>query len=352
MKNSEKLKIEKEKNPKDVIFELIQNLPERSKKIIISRFGLDGEGLQTLDKIGKDYGITRERVRQIESEAIVKLKDIGKRSDIKSVFNILEKNFKSVGGVMCEKEITRKLFKDKYYDNVSQYISLLILSLDDRIKIRKETNIYKKVYFYKTENFKNFKKVIDTLEEYLIKFEKNIKFDEMLNLLRKKGFSSLSEQSLRSYLKANKLVLQSVILEWGYRKWPHINPKSIRDKAYLTLKKNEHSLHFVKIAEEINKIWKEGKKANNQTVHNELIKDKRFVLIGRGIYTLAEWGYQTGTVLDVLLETFQKERREMSQKEVVEKVLEKREVKKNTIILNLQNKKYFKKLENKVYKLK
>lgn len=335
-----------------LVFDMIRELSERSGNIIIKRFDLDEKGVRTLDEIGKEYGITRERVRQIESEAIARLKHIGKKHNIGLIFNNIRKTIEDHGGLMSEEEIIKHLFKNKSHDNINKQVSLLILSLDDKIEVAKEIKAYRKIYFYKKENFEKFKNIIEILEKYLMENKESLSFEEISNLLKDKGFSYLSERSVKSYLKSNKIILQSVIGDWGHQKWPHINPKSVRDKAYLTLKKSKKPFHFVEIAGGINEIWKNKKRANNQTVHNELIKDKRFVLVGRGIYALAEWGYKPGTVLDVLLEIFNQEDKEMSQDEIVEKVLEKRKVRKNTIILNLQNKKYFEKLANKVYKLK
>ncbi len=118
------------------------------------------------------------------------------------------------------------------------------------------------------------------------------------------------------------------------------------------MKKNKEPLHFTKIADEINIIWPKKKRTNSQTAHNELIKDDRFVLIGRGIYALKEWGYEKGTVLDIIIEIMSEKNKEMKQEKIVKEVLAKRQVKENTIILNLQNKKYFEKLDGKIYRLK
>ncbi len=353
MKDNKKFNIINRKTDiKELVLNMIQELPERQKNIIIKRFNIDQNGINTLDKIGKEYGITRERVRQIELEAIKKLKYIGEKHNITLILNNIKKAIKDCGGLMSEEEIIKYLFKDKSRDNINKRVSLLVLSLDDKIKIAKETKEYKKIYFYKKENFTKFKDIIGMLEKYLIANKKNLSLEKILNLLKDKKFSYLSKEFVKFYLTSNKIILQSVVGEWGHQKWPHINPKNARDKAYLTLKKNKRALHFIEITDGINQIWKNEKKANNQTVHNELIKDKRFVLIGRGIYALAEWGYRPGTVSDILLEIFNKDRKAMDQNEIVKKVLKKRNVKKNTIILNLQNKKYFEKLANKIYRLK
>lgn len=350
--NNKNLNKNREMNLKSLVFNMIKELPERSADVIRKRFDFEGKGAETLEGIGMKYNVTRERVRQIEAEAVAMLKQMGKKYNIDLIFNSLKKIIDSHGGIMSEEEIIKHLFKSESRDNINRQAALLILSLDDKIKTGKETKIHKKIYFYEEENFAKFKNAIGILEKYLLESGKNLNFEKILDLLKDNNFSDLSEDAVKSYLSSNKIILQSVIGEWGHRNWPHINPKSVRDKAYLTLKKSKNPLHFTLIADGISEIWRNEKKPNIQTVHNELIKDERFTLIGRGIYALSERGYKPGTALDVLLEIFNQAGKEMGQNEIIKKVLEKRMIKENTIILNLQNKKYFEKLANKVYRLK
>jgi RNA polymerase primary sigma factor/RNA polymerase nonessential primary-like sigma factor len=49
-------------------------LPEKEQTVIVSRFGLDGSEARTLEEIGRDMGLTRERVRQIEMTALSRLR--------------------------------------------------------------------------------------------------------------------------------------------------------------------------------------------------------------------------------------------------------------------------------------
>ena len=52
------------------------------REILILRFGLNDEEPQTLEVIGKQFGVTRERIRQIEVRTIAKLRKVSKNSDI------------------------------------------------------------------------------------------------------------------------------------------------------------------------------------------------------------------------------------------------------------------------------
>ncbi|MFA6096981.1 MAG: sigma factor-like helix-turn-helix DNA-binding protein [Candidatus Paceibacterota bacterium] len=340
----------------NLILEMVNKLPKRPQEVIIMRFNLDGKGVRTLDQIGKDYGVTRERVRQIEAEGISKLKAIGKDGNIDQVFDYIQEAIEDHGGIMSEDSIAEYLFGAAANSGVNRQLTLLILSLDEKIKNTKEIKVHKKIYFYNDEHVKRFRDIMNDIEKYLLEKNENLEYEKIIELANdcasKKGFSKLPPNAIKSYLSANKIIIRNILNQWGHEKWPHINPKSIKDKAYLALKKGERALHFSEIADEINKIWiQRKKKANKQTVHNELIKDKRFVLIGRGIYALKDWGYSPGTVLDVIIELL-KAKGEMGQDEIIDEVLNKRKVRKNTIILNLQNKNYFEKLPNKIYKLK
>ncbi|TSC67891.1 MAG: hypothetical protein G01um101472_278 [Parcubacteria group bacterium Gr01-1014_72] len=106
------------------------------------------------------------------------------------------------------------------------------------------------------------------------------------------------------------------------------------------LRKHGSPIHFREVAKSIEKLF--GKKAHVATTHNELIKDPRFVLVGRGLYALSEWGYMSGVVRDVIRQILEKNG-PLKKDEVVNKVLKERYVKENTILVNLNNPKFFKK---------
>ncbi|PZM80041.1 RNA polymerase sigma factor RpoD [Candidatus Gracilibacteria bacterium] len=78
--------IEDDKNPtpdsqtnmnllKDNLYEMLDFLTPRERKIIIMRFGLDGGDIHTLEEVGKEFGVTRERIRQIEAKTLEKLRE-------------------------------------------------------------------------------------------------------------------------------------------------------------------------------------------------------------------------------------------------------------------------------------
>ena len=107
-------------------------------------------------------------------------------------------------------------------------------------------------------------------------------------------------------------------------------------------------MHFSDVAKQISALF--AKKAHVATTHNELIKDPRFVLVGRGLYALAEWGYQPGVVRDVIKEILKKQG-PLTRDEVMEEVRKVRYVKDNTILVNLNDAKQFKKTKDGKYAL-
>src|SRR4029077_16026831 len=141
-------------------------------------------------------------------------------------------------------------------------------------------------------------------------------------------------------LSISKVIGKNPLAEWGRVSAPAIRTKGIRDYAYLAIKRHGKPMHFSHLAKGIRCGF--SKKAHVATTHNELIKDPRFVLVGRGLYALAEWGYTPGVVKDVIKKILEKHG-PLSKDEVIDKVLKERYVKDNTIVVNLQNPKFFKK---------
>ena len=59
---------------REVISELLNGLDSRERKVIELRFGLNGNEIQTLEQIGKLFNVTRERIKQIETKALRRLR--------------------------------------------------------------------------------------------------------------------------------------------------------------------------------------------------------------------------------------------------------------------------------------
>ena len=160
---------------------------------------------------------------------------------------------------------------------------------------------------------------------------------------------SVSSKLIISCLKTDKRA-RNVEKGWGLMEWRHVNPRSIRDKAIIVLGKANKPLHFVEIANKIAETGFDKKVVTVQAVHNELIRYDQFVLVGRGLYALSSWGYEPGTVADVIEKLLEKNGA-MPKKKIVEMVLKQRKVKIGTISLNLQKNPHFIRVGRAVYDL-
>ncbi len=302
--------------------DLISFLPERTKNIIAKRFGIFDETKATLEAIGKDYGITRERVRQIEKDGI---KNIRKEAvGYKEVFNFFEEKLEGFGGVKREETFIDSLISEKGDRNCV----IFLLNIHDGILRFAETQDFFAFWAKEKNDFRKAKNVIKDVQHKLQKKKQLLSPEEISEDV------GLDEGVLVSYLEISKQVVQNEDGFFGLYKWPEINPRGIKDRAYLIFKKAGRPLHFREVASML------GENANPQTTHNELIKDSRFVLVGRGVYALSQWGYTPGEVKEVIRNIL-KEEGSLHKNEIIVRVSKQRVVKKNTIIQNLSNKKYF-----------
>lgn len=326
--------------PKQSTKRLLAVLQDRARDVLISRYGL-GKNTQkmTLDAIGKLYGITRERVRQIENYAIANIrKSEGYKSE-KMAFSELEDLIHSLGGIVVEDDFLGHVSKDKSLQN---HINFLLV-IGDTFKKRKEDDDFKHRWHVNDELAKKIESSLQKLysgltdQDLLPESEMVNKFLEHLEDVSEKY---KNQEIVRRWLSLSKKVGKNAIGEWGVAHSSNVKTKGMRDYAFLVIRKHGSPIHFREVAKQISQVFK--KKAHVATTHNELIKDPRFVLVGRGLYALAEWGYMSGVVKDVIKKIIDKNG-PLTKEEVIVKVLKERYVKENTIMVNLQNQKYFKK---------
>ncbi len=139
---------------------------------------------------------------------------------------------------------------------------------------------------------------------------------------------------------------------WGRSSWSTITPRRMNDKIALVLEAAGKPQHFTEIAKKINDAKFDHKTAYPATVHNELIADERFVLVGRGLYALKSWGYRPGVVADIIAQVLTDAARPLSRDEVVREVLKQRVVSESTIYLSLLQKERFERTSDGKYILR
>ncbi|MCD6177859.1 hypothetical protein J7K03_01190 [bacterium] len=319
---------------------LLKNLPTRVRDVIKRRFGLEKATRETLESIGRSYGVCRERIRQIEQSGIALIKKEIKKPIYQRIFRYFNSYLKKEGGLKRE-----DLLLSQFSSSKVQNRALFWLTLGESFFRFPETEDLYPLWTVNPKSVDLARQVINGFVEKFKKEKKLISEKEALMLFKNelKVSERVTSRALISYLEISKDIEKNYEGLFGLKHWPEVSPRGIKDKAYLALKKSGRPLHFAEVAKLISQlnIGTSNKPVLPQTVHNELIRDPRFVLVGRGIYALREWGYVPGQVRDIIIKVLREENRPLSREEIIEKVLSQRLVKENTILLNLQNKDYF-----------
>jgi hypothetical protein len=319
---------------------------EREREIVARRFGLF-DRRETLEQIGEMLGITRERVRQLEKSVVTRLRNAAEQGNVPHIADfqtqVLEL-LRATGGVTRVSELAAQLSDAPSREEQARIAFLS--QLGPELAVVQEDD-----HFYYSVGVKSLhdEKVIKNRVAKLIETIKQLGEPKPIEDIAKAA--NLSDPKEAAAMASISKHLATLNGRWGLVKWPMVNPKNIRDKIYVILKENGKHMHFNEIAAAIKDSDFKRKDVTTQAIHNELIKDKRFVLIGRGIYALKEWGYEKGTVADIITEVLKQAGEPLHRDEIVKRVLKSRFVKETTILLNLQGKPQFKRVAKATYAL-
>ncbi len=376
-------------NAVEIINSLFDKLNERERDVLRRRFGLHGKEKETLENIGGEHKLTRERIRQIEIAAVKKLRQLNELEDqINNLKKVIVQLLEEHGGFM-ERDFLLDVLVNFSTDgsktdedkgvHKSHFDFLLSKILDEEFEEVNNSSSFKSFLKFKYQSLDHLERLAEELVAKIRDAKKIFATSELINLAREldsfkaeeekfktsnnidisqilkegeEGAGLINEnKALYSILKAHKDIEQNEFGHWGMSDWPEIKPRTINNKIYLILKNHGKPMHFTEIADKINEMEFDTKRANAATVHNELILDDKYILIGRGLYGLKEWGYKSGTVADVIADILAAADKPLTREEIIEKVLEQRLVKKATIVLALMNKERFKKAEDGRYSL-
>ena len=319
----------------------------REREIITRRFGLEG-AKETLEQIGERLDITRERVRQLEKAALIRLKIAAEKGNIENLADIekaLIRNLAESGRISKTKTLAEKYFENSADNQEVSYILFLSEISSKLVVVQENDKYHSAIANAEYGDERKIKTAIDEIVNIIKKQKSPMTLDELDAKLSYEHPSQI--EAIASISK----LLASLNGIWGLEKWPSVNPKNIRDKIFVVLGAKKEPMHFSEIAEEIRKSDFSRKDVTTQAIHNELIKDKRFVLIGRGIYALDDWGFKKGTVADTIAAVLKEAGEPLYRDEIVKRVLEKRKVKETTVLLNLQSKKEFVRVAKATYTL-
>ncbi len=325
MKYEGKIKVNMIYNYQDITEEMLLGLKPRTREVLVRRFGLETGERETLQAIGEDHGITRERIRQIEEAGLNQVKP--QKNQFDPVFDFFGNQLQVAGGVRKEDRYLSILGPD-FQKN---YIFFLLV-LEDKFERLKESDLFYTLWTNNPSLLRAAQEAVDYLASKLEKKGRPVEDGELERTLE------IEPNFLFGILSISKKVSRGPQGLWGLSDWSTINPRGTKDRSYIVLKERKEPLHFRDIARIINegRIFPDKVNIHPQTVHNELIKHDEFVLVGRGTYALREWGYEPGTVQEVIARILRK-KGPMDREQLVEEVLKRRMVKKNTVLLNLRN---------------
>ena len=321
-------------SPRTITKGLLSELPERSRRVLTDRFGLGPKSIErTLDSIGKEYGITRERIRQIEKHGLSVVRESDSYKENSQQFEDLKRAIHALGAVLSDDTIVTEIASNA----VDKNHLVFLLTVGHQFNDRREDNNYRARWFTDEQ-------IADQVERALANLYSSVDINKLTpeeeflqifsNALKQEGIKNRPTDILNRWLQISKRVGRNPLGEWGHMDSPHVRIKNTRDFAYLALKRHGSPMHFTEVAKGIDKLF--SRETHPATTHNELIKDNRFVLVGRGLYALKEWGYQPGVVRDVIKRILETEG-PLSREEIMDRVKRERYVKDATIAVNLQN---------------
>lgn len=320
---------------------------DREKEIISRRFGLKGNK-ETLEQIGEMLSITRERVRQLEKAILIRLQisaEDNQIAELAAAEKLLVRNLTEMGRVAKLSDLADKVYGRKTTTSERTGIYFIATFAKNLTVVEENDKYHAAVGIAEYGDSHKIRGKVDEIVSVIKTNKKPMTLDELDEKLNYEH-----PDHIRAVASISKL-LATLNGVWGLTKWPEVNPKNIRDKIYVILESKKEPMHFSEIAKEIKDSNFKRKNVTIQAIHNELIKDPRFILIGRGIYALSNWGYKKGTIAEIIKSILANAGEPMTREEIVKQVLKVRKVKETTILLNLQNKKNFKKVGKNSYSL-
>jgi DNA-directed RNA polymerase delta subunit len=338
-------------NLQDLLQTLFMVLTEKEVTVVKRRFALMGQPKQTLEKIGKQFKVTRERIRQIESIALSKLRRTVRTTRLDEVNEIAKSILRAQGGLMREDDLLSMVLKRlNGATSADGSVLRLSFSIDTEMSATGRSQTFVPFWRLASLSADDISVVIENVVKILKKRKTCMKQEEIISAVQAMNLFKdrvPSRELVTSCLKVDER-LREIDEGWGLSEWRFVRPRSIRDKVEIILKKTAHPLHFMEIANKIRETKFDHKNVTVQAVHNELIRYPQFVLVGRGLYALRDWGYEPGTVADVI-ERVLKDKGPLSKKEIISEVGKQRTVKVGTISLNLQKMPYFVRVGRAVY---
>ena len=296
-----------EKIVKDSLDYLTENLSENPRKskeralqIIIKHNGLDSDKKMTYEELGELMGgISRQRVEQIHKECMSLLKNSVFLINKKELFKHIRDTIESLGSVVAEDTLLSSFSKEKKHQNSLHFV----LTLSKRFMYFEESDEVKACWSLQSKIYSNI--CLSLKRIALLIGDNDLLPEERMIKISSSFFGNIAfknDENILNWLLISKKIGKNEFNDWGKTTSSLICPRGVGDYAYLMFKKQKEKklMHFREVVDAITNTF--GKKVHYATCHNELVKDPRFALVGRGIYALSEWGYKKGTAKDFIIE--------------------------------------------------
>ncbi|MEN8252013.1 MAG: HTH domain-containing protein [Patescibacteria group bacterium] len=319
----------------EVFSVVLADLPPRSQEIVAKRFGIGETNPLTLQAIGDEYGITRERVRQIVQSGLKNVQNADENENLLEVKKVIIAHIEDNDGIISVDGIVSDL-GDSGQDEGGAIRFFLESAKEVETVNSKKYQVDDNVIALSDFDIDEWVKIHDLTKQVLDEKQKTYTSERLSEKITDEH-DDVDNKKLENYLFVSRKIGKNPFDKWGLYKWDEISPRGVREKALLIMGEKGEPMHFREIAESIDEygLGKKGKKSHPQTVHNELIRDDNFVLVGRGVYTLNNDDYVEGTVKDVIENVLKNSDEPLTAEEVIERVLENRDVKPSTIKVNL-----------------
>lgn len=346
--------LKKQLPTEQAVAKALETLKPREAEVVRRRYGLGDQPAATLQEIGAEVGITRERVRQIEQQGLKKFQLELANGPLAAIIRLATSLIRQHGGVLAAESFYDRFLPVNQQTPASRKTLSFLLDQVTELRFVPARGHFAPHYAISAAHEHALAQAAPALVEALAQAKRPLDTAALLDALTKADASDgigylITEPFIESVLEIGADFVDAPGNLWGLADWPEINPRNIREKTLFVLRKHGTPLHFKDIAEHIKQAHFDDKRVTPQAVHNELINGDEFVLIGRGIYALRDWGYQPGTVADVIRTVLEKSDAPMDRESIVSEVLKQRHVSRNTILINLQEKDSFRRVDKHSY---